>query len=989
MRSGFFEATRSRMGGYQCIPLDPKSRTDGVPSALVRKTGPVVQKAFGLRPSRHIRRDRCAAAGGRFADAKRCYRESVTGRKPRLLCTSVYSNKEVRGLQACVRPLSSQQVPSPGEVQDGYPGDNSQQYQTRGLCNFSRSLGCIFSCGHPSSRQEVAQVSLVRKELSVSSTSVRPEPVPMDLHSGCEDFDPLAEVRESSHKRLPGRLVDIGRVSSVVHSTCQSDDDKGQSSGVPSELGQVGLRTLSEIRFPGYGIRHSFLDSGSEPTAGTGFVEQSSCSKSQEDCQGQAVIFPTRDDGVNGRFAASCKSSQTAPPERGIQQVLPGRGELEQDHHPRLLVPSLGPTVDSGKLDLWDSPSSETEARFCPICRCLAHGLGCPYAGRGGEWPLVRKPQELAYQRPRAGGSWSCTEGSRSVHTSRPRSDRFRQHDGGGFDQAPRRNTCTSSLTSSREAVVVGRPEVLVSVCGSSQGLPQCHGGSPQQERFGRPDRVDCCTRSASSCLEAVGQTRCRSVCNQVQCQTSFVRFPSARCPSLGSGCHVSGLEQPERLCIPPIFPASSSAEEGAGVSWSFGASSTVVADDPLVQSCNGSVSLPSSSSACEIGGFGPTTVADSSRECGGSQSSRLAFVRQKLQRSGLSQTAIDLSLASIRSSTLMVYDNHWKQWMEWCGSTSVDPANPTEIDVANHLAFLSCERNLSASSLRVRRSAIASTLAVLGLHNLSHAPIVSNVIKATALTSPRPKVRVPDWDLLVVLSYLMSPEFEPLKLVPLKQLTIKTCFLIMLASGRRASEVAHLSGLSGDISEERDGSVTLQFLPEFLAKNQKPGSDSPNVSIRPLSDIISRAEPDFKNCPVRSLKEYRRRTKQVRSASQRALFLSFNPNMKADIRVSSISRWIKTLIIDSYLSWGGARESHPGVLPLRNPRPHEIRAWSSSLACRTATLKHVLQAAFWRSEDVFVNFYLRDVARRRENGLWGLPSIVAAQTSVPASVSL
>ena len=976
------------MGGYRCIPLDPKSRTDGVPSALVRKTGPVVQKASGLRPSRHIGRGRCAAAGGRDAVAKGCHRESVTGRKPRLLCTSVHSNKEVRGLQTRVRPFSSQQVPPQGSFQDGYPGDNSQQHQTRGLCNFSRSLGCVFPCRNSSSRQEVAQIPLGGKELPVSSTAVRSEPVPMDLHSSGEISDSLAEVRESSHKCLPGRLAGAGGVSSVVCSAYQSDDGEGKVSWVPSELGQVGLGTLSEIRFSGHGVRHSCMDCGSEPRAGTGFVEQNPSSESKEDCRGQTVVFPSRDDGIDGRFVASGKSTQTAPPERGIQQILTGSGELEQDHHPRLLVPSCSPTVDSEKLDFWESPSSTTEARFCPICRCLAHGLGCPYAGGSGERQLVRKPQELAYQRPRVGGGWSCTEGSQSVITSRPHSDCLRQYDSSIIDKAPRRNTCTSSLTGSREAVVVGRPEVLVSVCSSSEGQSQCPGRSSQQERFCCSHGMDCRTRSAASCLAALGQTRGRSVCDQIQCQTPVVCLSSSRCASVGGRCDVSGLEQAERLRISSVFNAASSVEKGSRVSWTVGASCTMVADNPLVQSSNGSVACPSSSTSGEVGGFVPTTVAHSSRQCGSSQPARLAFVRQKLQLSGLSKKAIDLSLASIRSSTSLVYDNHWRQWMDWCEFNSVDPANPSEIDVANHLAFLSCDRALSAASLKVRRSAIASTLAVLGVHVLSQAQLVSNVIKATALTSPRPKVRVPDWDILVVLSFLMSHEFEPIKLVSLKQLTVKTCFLVMLASGRRASEVANLSGLSGDISEERDGSITLQFLPEFLAKNQRPGSASPAVSIKPLSGIISRAEPDFKNCPVRALKEYRRRTKMVRSSTQRALFLSFNPHMKTDIRVSSISRWLKNLIIDSYLNWGGARESHPGVLPLRKPRPHEIRAWSSSLACRTASLSHVLQAAFWRSEDVFINYYLRDVARRRENGLWGLPSIVAAQTSVPASAS-
>ena len=83
-----------------------------------------------------------------------------------------------------------------------------------------------------------------------------------------------------------------------------------------------------------------------------------------------------------------------------------------------------------------------------------------------------------------------------------------------------------------------------------------------------------------------------------------------------------------------------------------------------------------------------------------------------------------------------------------------------------------------------------------------------------------------------------MTDHFEPLEAASFKDLTLKTCFLIMLASGRRASEVCNLSGLPGDVSHEADGSLSLCFLPEFLAQNKKPEDISPVIKIPPLSSI-------------------------------------------------------------------------------------------------------------------------------------------------------
>ena len=239
-----------------------------------------------------------------------------------------------------------------------------------------------------------------------------------------------------------------------------------------------------------------------------------------------------------------------------------------------------------------------------------------------------------------------------------------------------------------------------------------------------------------------------------------------------------------------------------------------------------------------------------------------------------------------------------------WCSDNQVDPANPSSVDIANHLAYMSRFLQLSASTLRVRKTTISSTLASFGHSGLASSKIASIVIKATALRQSKSKVKTPDWDILVLLSFLMTSRFEPLEATSFKNLTLKTCFLVMLASGRRASEVCNFSGLSGDVGHEADGSISLQFLPEFLAKNQNPESPSPSIKIPPLSSIVGLDKPDLKNCPVRALKIYRKRSNRFKVPNQRALFLSCNPNYKSDVRVSAISRWMRALIIDAYLYW-------------------------------------------------------------------------------------
>ena len=86
----------------------------------------------------------------------------------------------------------------------------------------------------------------------------------------------------------------------------------------------------------------------------------------------------------------------------------------------------------------------------------------------------------------------------------------------------------------------------------------------------------------------------------------------------------------------------------------------------------------------------------------------------------------------------------------------------------------------------------------------------------------------------------LRKDPYKPLSSISLKWLTIKTVFLVFLASGRRGSEVHAFSAMDLDIAFEPDGSISIHFLPEFLAQNQQPGITSPVAFIHPLSSILA-----------------------------------------------------------------------------------------------------------------------------------------------------
>ena len=327
------------------------------------------------------------------------------------------------------------------------------------------------------------------------------------------------------------------------------------------------------------------------------------------------------------------------------------------------------------------------------------------------------------------------------------------------------------------------------------------------------------------------------------------------------------------------------------------------------------------------------------------------------------------------RAGTSRVYDYKWSRWESWCRDKKVRPLRPFAVQLANFLADLAAQQNLSSPTVKVFHAAIVSTIKQRGgrVRGTSSRPrLIQDVLKGISSSYAASPRRVPLWDLFLVLDSLRSAPFEPLNEASRFYLTLKTVFLVTLASGRRSSGVNGLSGLPQDVCRDRDGSFLLHFLPEFRAKNQADSDPSPVVRIPPLSSILADDYDDVRLCPVRALRRYLAVTSPTRPVGARKLFLSVNSNFKKDISANTLARWLRTVV---QLAYG--REG----LPLPQARAHEIRAWSASItAARNMPLTDILQAAYWKSEDTFINFYLRDCALTRGDGSHGISSLVAAQ---------
>ncbi|MPC66604.1 hypothetical protein E2C01_060755 [Portunus trituberculatus] len=112
------------------------------------------------------------------------------------------------------------------------------------------------------------------------------------------------------------------------------------------------------------------------------------------------------------------------------------------------------------------------------------------------------------------------------------------------------------------------------------------------------------------------------------------------------------------------------------------------------------------------------------------------------------------------------------------------------------------------------------------------------------SVSCPPRSSQLPAWDLSLVLWSLLHPPYKPLQIASLRDVSLKTMFLLALASAR---QVSGLYSLSAEVCHSKGWtSMTFSFASDFLAKTQCPGQHSFNeFTIPALLDFVRKDKVD------------------------------------------------------------------------------------------------------------------------------------------------
>ena len=158
---------------------------------------------------------------------------------------------------------------------------------------------------------------------------------------------------------------------------------------------------------------------------------------------------------------------------------------------------------------------------------------------------------------------------------------------------------------------------------------------------------------------------------------------------------------------------------------------------------------------------------------------------------------------------------------------------------------YLYQDLNRHLSTIDGYRTAIVDTLGRAGFH-ISQSSDLNRLLSSFHRDRPKSSRNLPKWNLSVVLNELTKAPFEPMKDTDLKHLTLKTAFLLALASGKHRSKIhAFVANIVTNLGQWEK--VALFPSSDFIAKNQPAREGSQSVSLVTIPALTTIVDRQFK----------------------------------------------------------------------------------------------------------------------------------------------
>lgn len=305
-------------------------------------------------------------------------------------------------------------------------------------------------------------------------------------------------------------------------------------------------------------------------------------------------------------------------------------------------------------------------------------------------------------------------------------------------------------------------------------------------------------------------------------------------------------------------------------------------------------------------------------------------------QVSNWTEDDVRLLQSAWRPSTLKTYNAPWNNWRKWAKSNSISVNDPSPQKLAAYLGYLHRIRKLSYNSILVNKSVITTfsnpnRTSVLGSH-----PVVQQMLKAIALTSPVRITKRKIWDIDILIKWLKN---NPPRQDSLFQVSRFVAVLLLLASGRRIHD---LSLLSIDDDHFTVCSQYIIFWPLFGSKTDKFTSRQSGWKVLNLQNDSLNLYFWIKRLIV--LSQHRRGSRKELTC----LFIS----TRGQVRPASktvMAGWVKSVVQEAGIT----------------ASPGSIRsAVGSKRMTSNVPIEDILACGNWKNKKNFFKYYLKEIEK-------------------------
>ena len=857
-----------------------KAKLDQIPSDSIRVQGPTKRPSLGhLYPVSLV---------------KERHRKGGKRKISRVLQSPVPSTQASPKVEASHRPKQAQHFSPCRKVQNGNPGVHQDFPGPRGVGIVDRPVGRIPSHPHPSKLKEVPKVFLQGPGVPVHLPTFRTGHSPPGLYDDRKGGETNGPLKRTQNSPIPGRLADQVPVPGGISKGHTGSGRPNPILGLDNQPGKIRTETYSGVFVRGLRIppRFSPCKTHSREMAQTSGFDPTTQVKTCFDCKmfdvSNWVASLNGENGPGGTpsHEALSVSSQGA---LEISSVAGQPPSLDRSHcsPPRLVAKPL-------KCDERRRPSSQGP-QYPTLYRRLKRRLGRSLRSKFYKRAVVRAGKKATHKCPGIEGG---LPGPSRLQGPVPESNSVScdgQLNSGSLHQQARGNSLSRDVRSPVENhdLVPSLPYNIESQAHSR--VSECDGRPPIQVQPSAVDRMVPAPSGLQANLPKVVHPSCRLIRYSPESQTPSICVSYPRPKGLEHRCSEHKLDQPHGLRLPSYGSPSQGDPKDQAMPLPDHRDSPRLARDALVLGPSAALNRdPTTTPSVND----PTQTVPQlcvPQQSATAEPPHLVSRSGQLQEQGFSVEVAERIAAPQRSSTRTIYRSKWALFEKWCRENSVDFSTPSVKQISDFFMYLYQDLNRCPSTIDGYRTAIVDTLGLTAQH-IAHNADLHRLLSSFHRDRPKSSRNLPKWNLSVVLNKLTKAPFEPMKDSDLKHLTLKTTFLLALASGKRRSEIhAWVANKVANLGQWEK--VALFPSSDFIAKNQlaREGSQSVSpVTIPALTTIVDRQfKEDRTLCPVRALRFYLDRTKDLRG-SRSLLFISFKKGHTSDIRPATLSSWLK-----------------------------------------------------------------------------------------------